>query len=582
MSSEDALLDEWMIVGENGDLCPKSADYLGMELSFKLVRGLPDHDIRIMVQRIIDTSDIIQIVDLFILMFITRNCRGGNGERDLFISIFLSLYTHFPLTCHSLLPLIPQFGRWKDLITIAEKSGKFGILENSFYDFTIEPLDRSLVKKYLKNVCMTELGKQIKKDWIILSCTKSEDKISLASKWAPRENGAFHKRNSIAFNYYVDAVLDGTINSFLNEEHKKKEVRKIVSSLCKKLDVAEQKMCSGRYSEIDYTEICSVNLNKFFYAHLNEKINGNGDFRFPSNLDRVLGRKNLLKATRYSKTKLQPHEIVSKFLLKNPSTEEKKILEVQWGDLRSKISSKVKGNFISVADVSESMKTGNSNIKPINVSIAMSILLSEIADEDFRDRVITFSQMPHWVHLSSSDSLEEKINKIYYSDCENSLNINLIATFQLILSVAIRSGLKSEDLPDLVIFADIDFDSAIDIYGPTQFEIIDRMFLEAGLIRPKIIHWNLNGDDGIPVTGSTPNTVLLSGYSHSLFKYLLFQEDDQNATQLSIYKDMIDDKIYDSIRSVISSSSEGILSSYSFTQRLICEPDRVIVPFSKS
>ena len=99
----------------------------------------------------------------------------------------------------------------------------------------------------------------------------------------------------------------------------------------------------------------------------------------------------------------------------------------------------------------------------------------------------------------------------------------------------------------------------------STFETIDRMFSKAGLVRPKIVYWNLNCKDGTPVDGSTPNTVLLSGYSPSLFKYLVFGEDVPEVTPLTIYREMIDDKIYDSIRSVISSSSEGIFSSYSFT-----------------
>lgn len=622
-SSEQDCFNNGMIAGDNGDLSHKSTGCLGLDLSFKLVRGLSDHEITSMIQKIIKTNDVNQIVDLFVLMFATRNCRGGKGERDLFTSMFLSLYTHFPLTCHSLLSLIPEFGRWKDLVTLAEKSGKLGVLENSFYDFIVKP-DRSqtgFIRFYLKDICMRELGKQIGKDWIESSEAVNDFPISLAAKWAPRENGAFQKKNSIAFNAYVDGVLDGTVNSSLDEEHKKRAVRKIVSSLSKKLDVAEQKMCSGRYSEIDYTTIPSVNLNKFRKAHLNQKLKKDteesflprrnrfsdldetkdtGD-RFPDNPDRVLGRQHLLAATRSSKVKggqLQPHEIVSKFLFQygescwrrpssssNLSSEEKEVFEAQWRDLRSKVSSKVKGNFLPIADVSGSMGSGCSDVKPIGVSIAMSILLSEMTHEAFRDRVITFSQTPRWVQLSSTDTLEVKINKVS-ADHSDAGNTNLVATFELILQLAKEFNLKSEDLPDLVIFSDMQFDSAIQSssYGSSHrssgmdstFETIDRMFLKAGLIRPKIVYWNLNCKDGTPVSGSTPNTVLLSGYSPSLFKYLMFGEDVPEVTPLTIYRQMIDDKIYDSIRSVISSSSEGIFSGYFFTPVIEESDDRKV------
>lgn len=609
MSSNHSEVYSNILVGENGDLSHETSGCLGLDFSFKLVRGLSKTEIESKVLEIIGTGDVNQIVDLFVLMFVTRNCRGGKGERDLFVDIFLSLYTLFPSTCHSLLPLIPKFGRWGDLVTIAENSDKLGVLDGEFYDFSnpIPRYHRGLSSKvYLKDICMRELGKQIAEDH-----RKSKDSsISLAAKWAPRENGAFQKRHSIAFDAYVNEVL-GNLDDDLSEKQKRAKVRKIVSSLTTRLDVTEQKMCSHRYSEINYETIPSVCLNKFRKAHLNEKITSedtisedtisedamkrtvsmgskerNTGDRFPDDEDRVLGRKHLLETTRNGGIKggqLHPHDIVSKFLyqysssswrkigvVSKLSSSEKELLEAQWVDLRSKLSSKDFGNMIAIADVSGSMNYGVSNVRPIEVSVALAILLSEVCHPAFRNRAITFSETPSWVIFSPTDTLEQKIQKVT-ADHNDAGNTNLIRTFEMIIEVARENNLRSEDFPTLVIFSDMQFDSAVTDFTlsenkiPSTFAIIDGMFSQSGFKRPKIVYWNLNcKDSGTPVLGIIPDTVLLSGYSPSLFKYLLFDEEVEEMTPLTIYRNMIDDEQYDDVRSILSSSNEGCLFSYRF------------------
>lgn len=633
VSSDGSVSRDGMVVGDNGDLEHETTGCLGLDLSFKLVRGLDETKISTMVDKIVETEDVKQIVDLFVLMFSTRNCRGGKGERDLFAHMFLSLYRHFPVTCRSLLSIVPSFGRWEDLILIAEKSSKMGTVSGcEFKDFSTYTPNRSerSTKEYLKDITLKELGKQIGKDWKIQQAgDTSTEKISLAAKWAPREGGAFQKRNSMAYDAFVEAVLSEVAST--SDEHKEKQVRKIVSSLTSALDVAEVKMCDGRYSEIDYTKIPSNSLNKFRKAHLNELLPkdrkavnaergglrraGRGSFgrgtpsdprlgrgrgigrsmmrnlvpdtgdRFPDNPDRVEGRKHLLAATREGKVKggqMQPHHIAEKFLFQyssnswrfesfesSLSSSEKEVLEAQWKDLSIRVASKTKGSFIPVADVSGSMgNEGGSAVKPISVCVAMSILLSEVTHEAFRDRILTFSGEPSWVNFAPGDSLEEKVKKTI-ADCSDAQNTNLVATFKLIIDEAKRFNLKSEDLPDLVIFSDMQFDSAISTsrygYSQSTFTTIDRMFADAGLTRPRIVYWNLNTPAGTPVKGNEPNTVLMSGYSPSLFKYLAFGDEVKEITPLTVYRSMIDDKMYDSVRNLLSSSNEGILSSYTFT-----------------
>ena len=596
--SSDSESSQNEIVGKNGDVSKKSTGSIGLDFSFELVRGLDNIKIVDRVNEIVTTEDVEEIVDLFILAFATRNCRGGKGEKDLFIKIFLALYIHFPKTCTDLLKIIPDYGYWKDLVTIAEKCDKLGTINGIPYSDISNPRfhRRNCVKQYLQDDSLKVLAERIIEDWKLLKSDEDTTSISLAAKWAPRENGHFEKKCPHEFNRFIKIISsacidDQEIQSKCNKVEYK-IYRTVVSKLTKKLDIAEIKMCDGRYGEIDYEKIPSVALNKFRKAHLNELLKKDVPFhqretgnRYPDNLDRVTGRNNLKSAIRGMKVKggqLQPHEIVSCYNYSNgnvsihsmnhstPSEDEKNLLQVQWNDLRDKIVTNGGRKLLPIADVSGSMENSLSNVKPIAVSVALSILLSEINHPVFRDRVITFSRNPSWIDLSNETSLKEKIIKVC-ADTSNCQNTDLIKTFRMILDVAKENNLKTEDIPDLVIFSDMQFDSAVDDQRSytrqrkSTFEIIDEMFKEAGLDRPRIIYWNLNTNEGVPVSGNTPNTVLLSGYSQSLFKYLVFGEEVKEITPIIIYRRMLDDEMYFPVREILSSSIEGVFSNYSFS-----------------
>ena len=53
-------------------------------------------------------ADVHMLVDLFVLTFQTRDCRGGKGERKLFRMLFLALHEHFPLATIGALPLVVE------------------------------------------------------------------------------------------------------------------------------------------------------------------------------------------------------------------------------------------------------------------------------------------------------------------------------------------------------------------------------------------------------------------------------------------------------------------------------------------
>ena len=72
------------------------------------------------VRSLLDASnnDPHQIAQVVLLLFITRNTRGGKGEKKLAYDMFLAFAERFPETAEALLALFPLYGYWKDLLSI--------------------------------------------------------------------------------------------------------------------------------------------------------------------------------------------------------------------------------------------------------------------------------------------------------------------------------------------------------------------------------------------------------------------------------------------------------------------------------
>jgi len=136
--------------------------------------------------------------------------------------------------------------------------------------------------------------------------------------------------------------------------------------------------------------------------------------------------------------------------------------------------------------------------------------------------------------------LAEKLNIAYkHNECANT---NIEAVMDLILDTAVRNNLKQEDIPDLCILSDMEFDLAIDFGGgysywnrPSNysasknalFEKIRQKWENAGYKLVRIIFWNIASRTGtIPLQQNENGIVLCSGYSQSQFKMIQSNKTD--------------------------------------------------------
>jgi len=242
------------------------------------------------------------------------------------------------------------------------------------------------------------------------------------------------------------------------------------------------------------------------------------------------------------------------------------------------------GKLFPLVDVSSSMSG-----TPMEVAIALGILVSMTCNIAWRDRFITFDTNPTLVDLSGCKSLFDKVKKTQNAPWGGSTNFE--KAFEMILNVACDARLTPDQIPDLIVFSDMQFNQA-GSFRETMFMLMTRRFSEEGVKicgsswpLPKIIFWNLRGDtQGYPVDANQKNVQMLSGFSPSLLKLLLSGEPlvnevvaengtvvQQQITPAETLRKALDDSRYFPIREILNKSSEGLLEKYVFETPTIDE-----------
>ena len=398
---------------------------------------------------------------------------------------------------------------------------------------------------------------------------------------------------------------------------------------------------ASRWEEIKFGQVASLCLQRNRKAFLNEALKGKlsaaeeltGN-RHPDDAARVAARAHLRECIASRKgvkgKELGPHEIAKKCMQGRQalSTLESDLMNAQWASLRDGVREALTqareasearvmevaapgaslddlralkaalsksvdlGRLVPLVDVSGSM-TG----QPMEAAIGLGLLVSELTHPAFRDRAITFESDPKWVDLSASRGVLEKVRTLQGASWGGSTNF--AAACELILEGCVRGKLTPDEVPDLIVFSDMQFDQAQAGYGygsrgvgarwETHFERLQRRFAEAGqaicgrpYAAPRIIFWNLVASVGFPAAGDTPNCMLLAGFSPSLLKLVLTGAElvaeekvvtladgttkivKEGPTPAETVRKALDDPNFDPVRVALAGVAEGRLAAYSF------------------
>mmetsp|Transcript_16845 Transcript_16845/g.40770 ORF Transcript_16845/g.40770 Transcript_16845/m.40770 type:complete len:643 (-) Transcript_16845:180-2108(-) len=593
-------------MGENG--CLEYTDRgVGSDILAisQVVRG---GDTTNLVKEILDRGDPSEIVQLFTLIFVVRNTRGGKGEKDLSHGMLLNMWTAYPETCSKLLPCFIQYGYWKDLLLMMEKTVNMPICD-PFVDASLTLMkhqwdkDVASLSQYESQLNVaTSSGDETE----ISRLQATGPKISLLSKWLPREGKAFDKCTGFvgkftSLTYPTASSSSSSSSSSSWQSDTRKKYRCQLTKLTEYLSLPEVLLAANRADEIEIGRVASKATKLLSRAFLNET--KSGEMR-SEDAKRIRLRELFLDSIverGLKGTQVMPHEIVSA-ILKNHriSTGMKMSLDAQWKSIWKDVVDQVKAKaeaegleldptrMVSICDVSGSMSG-----VPMEVSIALGIGIAEITHPDFRHMVMTFSERPEWFRLDPDDTIVEKVGKL--ADAPWGGSTNFEKAYDLVLQVCVDNKLPREDVPCLIVFSDMQFDEARRAAGylrrsdssQLMFDHIrSRVNATASKLEwtdrepTPIVFWNLRNTGGHPVSKDTEGTVLLSGFSPSLLKLVMngeaLKEEEVEVVQKDgtvvkekvrvtpeeIVKKILDDPIYDPVRKVLATSTEGVLKSY--------------------
>ena len=335
-------------------------------------------------------------------------------------------------------------------------------------------------------------------------------KISLAGKWCPSVDSSFDRSTllceSIGRRIFPksDPEYDGVEDGHYAYRVRDRLRKQVLVPLRRALELPEVYMGANRWSELPYNRVASVAMKTY-----KERFMKHDKDRFQAYLNNVRDGK-----TKIAAGALLPHQIIS-------SLEDEEdgglVAELQWKRMVDDVSKKGKlKNCIAVCDVSGSM----SGI-PMEVSVALGILVSELSEDPWKGKVITFSESPE-LHLIAGEDLRSKAD--FVRDMNWGMNTDFQKVFDLILQVAVTGKLNPEAMiKRIIVFSDMEFDQASANSWETDYEAIKRKFREKGYETavPEIVFWNLRDSRATPVPGSEKGVALVSGFSKNLLTLFL-------------------------------------------------------------
>ena len=417
------------------------------------------------------------------VIFYLADIRGGQGSRDTLRAAIKFLVRRYPTQARALINLIPEYSRWDML-----------------YEFVGTELERDAVA-----VLKSEVKDAIK-----------NKRNSLVFKWLKSVNTSSDESNKLG---RLTAKYFG-----MNE----RDYRKMLSQYRSELGIVEVAMSADEWNAIDYEKLPSkagLQYREAFKRHDLE--------RYQSYLKAVIRsvEDETAPKVKMNMNVAYPHEVVGKYRLEfgnmrfsgaNVMSQDL-TLEAAWKSLPNYLADNNE-NMIVVADVSGSMyaNIGKSDMQNIDLSVGLAIYCAEHMNGELKNHYMTFSDTPELVRLNPNATLRDKINQVYQTGVGFSTNVD--AVFKKLLDVAKKNHLSQADLPSTVLMiSDMQFNCS-NVRGVTNYEMWVRMFNQAGYKLPQIVFWNVAAAENTPVTMDQKGTVLISGASPVVLKFIFTGE----------------------------------------------------------
>jgi len=447
-------------------------------------------------------------------MFFARDVRGGCGERRTFRVIFERFCSENPDAAIRIIPLIPFYGRWDDVIEVA------------FGDVPCKVRDTAFLF----------LLKQIQSD---ILCANTKQSVSLLAKWLPSLNTSSKESRRRA-----ECLREAFAWT-------PKQYRKNLAGLRRYIKVVEQQMSAGQWESINYESVPSraaMNYRDAFERHDAE--------RYADYLTNVKDGKAKIHSGA-----LFPYDIVHAYFKDGRIHGVNATLEEQWKALPNKVPEN--GSTLVVVDGSGSMcsQISGTKVSCHDVARSLGVYFAEKLTGPYYNSFITFSANPRFVHFADGLTLNAKLKIIKdYDECSNT---NIEKTFDLILDTAVNNHLKQEELPaNVLIVSDMEFDAATYRGGwfwqsadegavdRALFDTIAERFAVRGYKLPRLVFWNVCSRTGtVPVSTNDLGVALVSGFSPNIADMVM-------SSELDPYKCLVDKLMSDRYKPVADALKE--------------------------
>uniref|UniRef100_A0A5B6YXY5 Uncharacterized protein n=1 Tax=Davidia involucrata TaxID=16924 RepID=A0A5B6YXY5_DAVIN len=342
------------------------------------------------------------------------------------------------------------------------------------------------------------------------------DKISLAAKWCPSLDSSFDRSillcESIARRIFPrdsDPEYEGIEEAYYAYRVRDRLRKQILVPLRKALDLPEVYMSANQWNLLPYDRVASVamkNYMKIFFRRDEERMS---EF-----IQKVRLKKEKVAPT----GSLLPPEISAIFKYNNCS----EVSEFQWLKMIEEVlkKGKLKNCLVSI---NTKMKK-----KELEASIALGLLISELAEDPWKGKTITYNKFPRLLLIEGGDG-QSKAE--FLRNIESSLLIDFEYMFDAILEYAAQRNLSEDKMiKKIIMFTDNEFDCFTSHYSARMlttglwdddYEYLCRKFQESGYTSiPEIVFWHL-GRDATEILGWHKGVVTIRGFSKEALRMFL-------------------------------------------------------------
>jgi len=327
------------------------------------------------------------------------------------------------------------------------------------------------------------------------------EKNGLAAKWTPRKGEiAVELRNFFGMSpkFYRKSLVEMT-------------------------KVVEQDMCAKNWDNINFSHVPSVaaaRYKKAFYRNATEAYSAYVAELVKDPKDRTMNVKVNAGA-------VYPYDVlkglVSLYNHQKYNATQLGLIQAQWDALENFVGD---ANVLPLVDVSGSMTCPagtNANVTCLDVAVSLGLYLADKNEGKFKDTFLTFSGSPELLHLKGN--IVQKVQQMTSSNW--AMNTDLVKAMDKVLKTAKDGNVPQEEMPEmLLILSDMQFDQCAS-FDDSAMQMIARKYEAAGYEMPKIVFWNLNARDNVPVKYDERGVALVSGFSPAIMKAVLSGDTDQ-------------------------------------------------------